>query len=193
MIMKKSVLHIRKLYTARFVWMGYYGAVRYEEGRLIANKCKNFLELVWKHDEGYFICLCLARSATMYWFVVIPKLIIGEGSEIGINPMITVFYSLVSGINVWLGPEVVLLSLTYLIRTSMVKNVYRLHLIKYLHDELDHSYKWIRPILFAVSFVGPISLNIYTSGSYFADVSIIKFEYQKELLALYLFLYNFTL
>ncbi len=83
LIMKKSVLHIKKLYGTRFVWMGYYGAIHYEEGRLIMNKLKNFNELVWKHDEGYFVCLCLMRTIILYWFVIIPKLITGEGSEVG--------------------------------------------------------------------------------------------------------------
>ncbi len=99
--------------------------------------------------------------------------------------MVTFFYSLVSGLNIWLGPEIVLLGLTYLIRTSIPKNYYKLHLIKLLHDELDQTYKWIRPILFTFSFIGPLVLNIYTAGFYFADVSIIPFRYQKQLAAIY--------
>ena len=184
-IMRNGAKHVHKLYNGRGIWQGYYAAIHFEEGRLWANRYKTFYKLVWLHDEGYFVCLCLLRSLFLTPFVAIPKVVRGEGSEIGLYPLVTIFYALVASVDVYLVPELVLMTLTHAIRTGLPNNHYRLHLIKYLHEEMDFSYRLPRVVLVALSFMGPISLLLFTSSAYQAQTVIIPFTYQKVLVEVY--------
>jgi serine/threonine-protein phosphatase 2B regulatory subunit len=184
-ILKKSTKHIIKLYRGRGVWQGYYAPINYEEGRFLMNRLTNFYKLVFLHDEGYFVLMAMGRSFLLMVFVAFPKVILGEGSEIGIMPLVTVFYAVVAVLDVWLIPELTLFMLTHIIRTGLPRNYYKLHLIKYLHDSLDVSYRIPRLILATFSFMGPIMLVIFTASTYKARLTIIPFTFQRDLVSLY--------
>ena len=190
-----------QLYNLRHLWRTYYATISNENKDQLGGDdddvpisvaasmhCQDMFYLVWRHDDGFFLLLAMARSFVFLFFVSIPKVAIGQGSEVGFNRLVSTAYALCSVMDCVVVPEIIMLLLTKWTKRSIPRrNPYRLHVILELHKALDASYKKIRPILMLVSFAGPmvvLLVNVaFCNGTYgdTLETRIIPFTEQHAL------------
>jgi len=195
------------LFRLRSIWRSYYSTVSDDQKDAVTGvvdedyaaspvgtatlHCQDVFYLVWKHDDGIFLVLSILRSFVLLFFVALPKVSIGQGSEIGMHRVITASYAVSSAIEIIQVPEIILMTLTKWAHKLLPRrNPYRLHVVLELHKALDWSYNTIRPLLMMVAFSAPMCMllvNLAHCNGTFGDsleTRIIPFAEQHTLAVL---------